>query len=160
VPGPSYHGRTHSAGGTDPIPGMLTTAIRFELANVGGWLNVHTTSDVAGVGMQFTLDSGAFKVNAESFVLDLTSGLSVTSDTGSVVTDNDFSIVAGRNVVVSAAADAAISAVGTLGLTGAQINIGVGVAASITVTFNTSQRVVCTTLGDVIALLQSYGLAS
>ena len=40
MPGPSYHGRTHIPGGSDPIPGQIA----FDVDNQGGYLKI-TTND-------------------------------------------------------------------------------------------------------------------
>jgi hypothetical protein len=45
--GPAYHGRTHSPGGTDPIPTVADDAIRFDVYPQAG-NSLHIATDTVG----------------------------------------------------------------------------------------------------------------
>lgn len=151
--GPAYHGRTHTADGTDPIPGMGTgDGIEFDVLNGNDtppnhWLFV-TTTDVlpsTSYGMHLTDSAGGIKL-ASTGLIDATAGsnmnlrgvnsVGITSDGSiSVQADLDFNVTTGDDVLMTVAGDLTLDGAGLMTVTSTLDAIFGSVNADVTMSF-------------------------
>lgn len=104
--GPAYHGRTHSAGGTDPIPGMGGgSGIQFDTyPQDGGWLYAETTDgDTSPNGWAIELNDQAALADAAGIWLHSAHGsVLIAGATGVTLSTSGRSIaVTGSGIAIS-----------------------------------------------------------
>lgn len=139
----TQHGRNHRPGGSDPIPGL--SGIRFGVENVGSYLHVETTSG----DVKFKLAVETFFEVRNSFggliasIYEADGSYTYNGSGPADISYDSLSLSVSNSIVVSAT----------------DMKFSSSELAFFGVT-PVTQRATPVTLGNVIALLQAYGLAA